>query len=203
MVKAQLEDLAEKQKQKKKRRDRELESDEEDSRIDRHELEGGRLPFRSHKLLSSSHRHGRSKTFVVTFTFSSPPRLPPSPLMYLNLIFSFRLCDLGTLKRSRKGSGDRGGVGSGEEGDGSGGHLGGEVHQQHKRSGREKALRLGDISSDSGSGGSDRPVESEDESPGPPVGQVMTTTLSYYLSSSPHTAEPRGPSQGGSDSKLQ
>ena len=79
VVKAQLEDLAEKQKEKKKRRDRELESDEEDSRIDRHEtLEGGRLPFRFHKLLSSSHRHGRSKTFVVTFTFSSPPRLPPS-----------------------------------------------------------------------------------------------------------------------------
>ena len=202
MVKAQLEDLAEKQKQKKKRRDRELESDEEDSRIDRHELEGGRLPFRSHKLLSSSHRHGRSKTFVVTFTFSSPPRLPPSPLMYLNLIFSFRLCDLGTLKRSRKGSGDRGGVGSGEEGDGSGGHLGGEVHQQqHKRGVREKALRLGDISSDSGSGGGDRPVESEDESPR--VGQVMRTTLSYYLSSSSHFAESRGPSQSGSDSKLQ
>ena len=178
-----------------------MESDEEDSRIDRHE--GGRLPFRFHKLLSSSHRHGRSKTFVVTFTFSSPPRLPPSPLMYLNLIFSFRLCDLGTLKRSRKGEGERGRVGGGEEGDGSGGHLGGEVHQQHKRSGREKALRLGDISSDSGSGGGDRPVESEDESPGPPVGQVMTTTLSYYLSSSSHFAESRRPSQGVSDSKLQ
>ena len=102
--------------------------------------------------------------------------------MYLNLIFSFRLCDLGTLKRSRKGSGERGGVGSGEEGDGSsGGHLGGlEVHdhQQHKRGVREKALRLRDISSDSGSGGgSDRPVESEDESPRHPVGQVMRTTL--------------------------
>ena len=91
--------------------------------------------------------------------------------MYLNLIFSFRLCDLGTLKRSRKGSGERGGVGSGEEGDGSGGHLGGEVHQQHKRGVREKALRLGDISSDSDSGGGDRPVESEDESPR--VGQVI------------------------------
>ena len=203
MVKAQLEDLAEKQKQKKKRRDRELESDEEDSRIDRHE--GGRLPFRFHKLLSSSHRHGRSKTFVVTFTFSSPPRLPPlSPLMYLNLIFSFRLCDLGTLKRSRRGSGERGGVGSGQEGDGSGGHLGGEVHhQQHKRGVREKALRLGDISSDSGSGGGDRPLESEDESLGQPVGQVMRTTLSYYLPSSPSFAESRRPSQGGGDSKLQ
>ena len=80
VVKAQLEDLAEKEKEKKKRRDRESESDEEDSRIDRQEtLEGGRVPFfRFHKLLSSSHRHGRSKTFVVTFTFSSPPRLPPS-----------------------------------------------------------------------------------------------------------------------------
>ena len=125
--------------------------------------------------------------------------------MYLNLTFSFRLCDLGTLKRSRKGSGERGGVGSGEEGDGSSaGHLGGEVHQQHKRLVREKALRLRDISSDSGSGGgSDRPVESEDESPGHPVGQVMTTTLSYYLSSSSHFAESRRPSQGGGDSKLQ
>ena len=103
--------------------------------------------------------------------------------MYLNLIFSFRLCDLGTLKRSRKGSGERGGVGSGEEGDGSsGGHLGGlEVHQQqHKRGVREKALRLRDISSDSGSGGSDRPVESEDESLGHPVGQVMRTSLFHY-----------------------
>ena len=124
--------------------------------------------------------------------------------MYLNLTFSFRLCDLGTLKRSRKGSGERGGVGSGEEGDGSsGGHLGGlEVHhhQQHKRLVREKALRLGDISSDSGSGGSDRPVESEDESPR--VGQVLRTIFSYYLSSS-HFAESRRPSQGGGDSKLQ
>ena len=124
--------------------------------------------------------------------------------MYLNLTFSFRLCDLGTLKRSRKGSGERGGVGSGEEGDGSSaGHLGGEVHQQHKRLVREKALRLGDISSDSGSGGgSERPLESEDESPR--VGQqVMRTTFSYYLSSPPHFAESRRPSQGGSDSKLQ
>ena len=125
--------------------------------------------------------------------------------MYLNLTFSFRLCDLGTLKRSRKGEGERGGVGSGEEGDGSSaGHLGGEVHQQHKRLVREKALRLGDISSDSGSGGSDRPVESEDESPRHPVGQqVMRTSLFYYLSSSPHFAESRRPSQGGGDSKLQ
>ena len=125
--------------------------------------------------------------------------------MYLNLTFSFRLCDLGTLKRSRKGSGDRGGVGSGEEGDGSSaGHLGGEVHhQQHKRLVREKALRLRDISSDSGSGGSDRPVESEDEAPGHPVGQVMRTTLSYYLPSFLHFAESRRPSQGGGDSKLQ
>ena len=125
--------------------------------------------------------------------------------MYLNLTFSFRLCDLGTLKRSHKGSGERGGVGSGEEGDGSsGGHLGGlEVHQQHKRLVREKALRLGDISSDSGSGGSDRPVESEDESLGHPVGQVMRASLFYYLSSSPHFAESRRPSQGGGDSKLQ
>ena len=122
--------------------------------------------------------------------------------MYLNLTFSFRLCDLGTLKRSRRGSGERGGVGSGEEGDGSSaGHLGGEVHQQHKRLVREKALRLGDISSDSGSGGSDRPLESEDESPR--VGQVMGTTFSYYLSSSSHFAESRRPSQGGGDSKLQ
>ena len=124
--------------------------------------------------------------------------------MYLNLTFSFRLCDLGTLKRSRKGSGERGGVGSGEEGDGSSGHLGGEVHhQQHKRGVREKALRLGDISSDSGSGGgSDRPLESEDESPR--VGQqVMRTSLFYYLPSSPQFAESRRPSQGGGDSKLQ
>ena len=124
--------------------------------------------------------------------------------MYLNLTFSFRLCDLGTLKRSRKGSGERGAVGSGEEGDGSSGHLGGEVHQQqHKRGVREKALRLGDISSDSGSGGSDRPVESEDESPEHLVGQVMRTNLFFYLSSSPHFAESRRPSQGGGDSKLQ
>ena len=92
-----------------------------------------------------------------------------STLTYLNLILCFRLCNLGTLKRSHTASG-RGG-GSEEDGVGPGGRVGGEVH--HKPA-REKALGLGDISSDSGgSRVSDKPSESEEESPRHTVGQVM------------------------------
>ena len=91
-----------------------------------------------------------------------------STLTYLNLILCFRLCNLGTLKRSHTASG-RGG-GSEEDGVGPGGRVGGEVH--HKPA-REKALGLGDISSDSGSGVSEKASESEEESPRHTVGQVM------------------------------
>ena len=90
-----------------------------------------------------------------------------STLTYLNLILCFRLCNLGTLKRSHTASGRRGG--SEEDGVGPGGRVGGEVH--HKPA-REKALGLGDISSDSGSGVSDKAPESEEESPRHTAGQV-------------------------------
>ena len=172
VVQSQLGDLA----VKKKRRQRE--SEDEDSRIDRHDLQkegGGCLPSSpNNQLISSSPRHGRMKTFVVTFIFvpSGGLALPCPPLstltVGLNLTFSFRLCNLGTLKRSHTAPG-RGG-GSEEDG----GRVGGEVHHLHKPAAREKALGLGDISSDSsGSGVGDKPSESEEESPRHRVGQVM------------------------------
>ena len=166
VVQSQLGDLAVKKKQ------RQRESEDEDSRIDRHDLQkegGGCLPSSpNNQLISSSPRHGRMKTFVVTFTFV-PSVSPLSALTVdLNLTFSFRLCNLGTLKRSHTAPG-RGG-GSEEDG----GRVGGEVHHLHKPAAREKALGLGDISSDSsGSGVGDKPSESEEESPRHRVGQVM------------------------------
>ena len=174
MIESQLGELAAKKKLKKRQRDGEGEmSEDEDSQIDRHdELEGGgdkERPLSPHQLLSSSHRHGRMKTFVVTFTFV-PSVSPLSTLTVdLNLTFSFRLCNLGTLKRSHTAPG-RGG-GSEEDG----GRVGGEVHHLHKPAAREKALGLGDISSDSsGSRVGEKASESEleEESPRRPVGQV-------------------------------
>ena len=177
MIQSQLGDLAVKKRLKKRDRDGGGESEDEDSRIDRHELQkegGGGLPSSPNQLLSSSPRHGRMKTFVVTFIFvpSGGLALPCPPLstltVGLNLTFSFRLCNLGTLKRSHTAPG-RGG-GSEEDG----GRVGGEVHHLHKPAAREKALGLGDISSDSsGSGVGDKPSESEEESPRHRVGQVM------------------------------
>ena len=174
MVASQLGDLAVKKKLAKKRR----ESSDEDSRIDRHELKegGGKgcLPSPIAQLLSSSPSHGRMKTFVVTFTFGPLVSLL-STLAYLNLIICFRLCNLGTLKvkRSHTAPGRVGGSEEEEDGVGSGGRvLDGEVHL-HKPASREKALGLGDISSDSGgSGVSDKQSESEEESPRHTVGQV-------------------------------
>ena len=185
MIQSQLGDLAVKKKLKRIQRDGsggESEEDE-DSQIDRHDekLEGGSCllsssPTTTNQLLSSSPRHGRMKTFVVTFTFvpfgglAGLPCLPPlhNDNLNLNLTFSFRLCNLGTLKRSHTG---RGGGGSEEDG----GRVGGEVHHHHKPAPREKALGLGDISSDSsGSRVGEKASESEleEESPRRPVGQV-------------------------------
>ena len=173
MVESQLGDLAEKKKLKKRQR----ESEDEDSRIDRHELKegGGKgcLPSPIAQLLSSSPSHGRMKTFVVTFTFGPLVSLL-STLANLNLIICFRLCNLGTLKRSHTAQAGRGGGSEEEDGVGSGGRvLAGEVHH-HKPASRERALGLGDISSDSGgSRVSDKQSESEEESPRNTVGQVM------------------------------
>ena len=181
-MESQLGDLAVKKKLKKRRRD---ESEDEDSRIDRHELKegGGKgcLPSPIAQLLSSSPSHGRMKTFVVTFTFGPLVSLL-STMAYLNLIICFRLCNLGTLKRSHTAPG-RGGGSEEEDGVGSGGPVGGEVH--HHKPAREKALGLGDISSDSGgSRVSDKPSESEEESPRHTVGQVMLKNNSSHQFSS-------------------
>ena len=108
--------------------------------------------------------------FVPFGGLAGLPCLPPlyNDNLNLNLTFSFRLCNLGTLKRSHTG---RGGGGSGEDG----GRVGGEVHHHHKPAPREKALGLGDISSDSsGSGVGDKRSESEEESPRHRGGQVMS-----------------------------
>ena len=72
MIQSQLGDLAVKKRLKKRHKDGGGESEDEDSRIDRHELQkegGGGLPSSPNQLLSSSPRHGRMKTFVVTFIF--------------------------------------------------------------------------------------------------------------------------------------
>ena len=189
---------------KKKLKKRQRESEDEDSRIDRHELKegGGKgcLPSPIAQLLSSSPSHGRMKTFVVTFTFGPLVSLL-SKMAYLNLIICFRLCNLGTLKRSHTAQAGRGGGSEEEDGVGSGGPLGGEVH--HHKPAREKALGLGDISSDSGgSRVSDKPSESEEESPRTTVGQVMIQKRSFQSLLIFKYAESRRPSQGGSDSKL-
>ena len=77
--------------------------------------------------------------------------------------------------------------------------MGGEVH--HHKPAREKALGLGDISSDSsGSGVGEKQSESEEESPRRTVGQVMIRLVQSFVIFK--CAESRGPSQGGSDSKL-
>ena len=88
MIESQLGELAAKKKLKKRQRDGEGEmSEDEDSQIDRHDVleEGGdkERPLSPHQLLSSSHRHGRMKTFVVShfcpFWGVGPPCLPPGP----------------------------------------------------------------------------------------------------------------------------